>query len=181
MFRVCILAVLLCSLCVWGQPPLCSDPNRPPGTCFIPLPPGNWYLLWMGPDGLVGVGPLDPGLIYRINPTGALRTFYVDHDLDVLYCPLTVLLAGECFTPSIEPNLERVYFGKGRVTVQATLAPGKPNAQEYFCPALAHIRAEVKSPGNVPFSLRAVYLNVKEKDSPAGCRAVSNEVTLKAK
>jgi hypothetical protein len=181
MFRVGILIVLLCSLCVWGQKPLCSDPNRPPGACFIPLPPGTWYFSWAGPDGLVGVGPLDPGLIYRINPTGAQRTFYVDHDLDVLYCPMSALVAGDCFTPSGEPNLEKVYFGKGRVNVQATLAPGSPPIQEYFCPAVAHIRAEVKSPENTQLSLRAVYHNVKDKDSPTGCRVVSNEVTLKAK
>lgn len=181
MFRIGILIVLLCSLCVWGQKPLCSDPDRPPGACFIPLPPGIWYFSWAGPDGLVGVGPLDPGLIYRVNPKGALHTFYVDHDLDVLYCPMSVLLGGECFTPSGEPNLERVYFGKGRVTVQATLAPGSPPSQEHFCPAVAIVRAEVKSPENAQFSLRAVFLNVKDKDSPTGCRAVSNEVTLKPK
>jgi hypothetical protein len=172
--------MLVLSCVVAAQQPLCTDPVRPPGACFVPKEPGYWYLWIPGPDGLVVVGPLDQKNFEIVRPNATTRSLVVDNSATVSYCTPLMLIDGTCPIPNPPPDFSKLYVGMGRVTANFTMYdPVAP--PDTRCPTAVHVKAEVRKGDGDPFTLRADVVLVKDKSEPSGCRVVVNEVTLKAK
>lgn len=176
-----IILILVMSCAVLAQQPLCSDPDRPPGACFVPKEPGYWMMWIPGPDGLVVVGPLDEKYFEIVGPKGKIRSLTVENDAPVSYCTPLMLTDGTCPVPNPPPDFSKLYVGMGRLSANFTI--NDPMSMDPYtrCPAAVHVKAEVRKGAGDPFTLRADVVLVKDKSEPTGCRVVVNEVTLKAK
>jgi hypothetical protein len=186
MSRLLMIAVVLSIFAVsLAAQPVCtvdpdtgwiSNPTKS-GVCFFMKGVNSgffWY--FVGPDGVMSAFAENDKTFERTDRDAQkVWAHFMSRDAELLYCPWSAINADKCSSPAVGGA---GFAGRGHLA--ANEQTDDPVTVD-LCPASLHYTGEVTGPQGLVFKLDAVYISVKDKDEPNGCRIVVNQVTLKAK